>query len=290
MVTFSFIKPPARGSLRRRRMADALRRLTAALCVGLAVLFGIEAVLAVVETEPMVVAARSIRRGDIILAADVQLADMPVSAAGPSWTGNIEDVVGKVAQIDIEAADPISTHMARDAPVAPTGTTVIEVRLASSVDDVLAGDQVRLVSAVGCEGADCTLAENATVMNVGKPDATGALGGNDRLVSFAMPPEAAAKVMELQQAGAIMAVVRPNSYSRSLKTAQCGGSSPRMRLSSSDCRCWSVCMSPGSSLTPSASNCSVPFITTRLCLRGVRRVAEYSAMVIQPRDRSHRYG
>ena len=138
----------------------------------------------------MVVAARSIRRGDIILAADVQLADMPVSAAGPSWTGNIEDVVGKVAQIDIEAADPISTHMARDAPVAPTGTTVIEVRLASSVDDVLAGDQVRLVSAVGCEGADCTLAENATVMNVGKPDATGALGGNDRLVSFAMPPEA----------------------------------------------------------------------------------------------------
>ena len=177
MVTFSFIKPPARGSLRRRRMADALRRLTAALCVGLAVLFGLEAVLAVVETEPMVVAARSIRRGDIILAADVQLADMPVSAAGPSWTGNIEDVVGKVAQIDIEAADPISTHMARDAPVAPTGTTVIEVRLASSVDDVLAGDQVRLVSAVGCEGADCTLAENATVMNVGKPDATGALGG-----------------------------------------------------------------------------------------------------------------
>lgn len=204
MVTFSFIKPPARGSLRRRRMADALRRLTAALCVGLAVLFGLEAVLAVVETEPMVVAARSIRRGDIILAADVQLADMPVSAAGPSWTGNIEDVVGKVAQIDIEAADPISTHMARDAPVAPTGTTVIEVRLASSVDDVLAGDQVRLVSAVGCEGADCTLAENATVMNVGKPDATGALGGNDRLVSFAMPPEAAAKVMELQQAGAMI--------------------------------------------------------------------------------------
>ena len=189
MVTFSFIKPPARGSLRRRRMADALRRLTAALCVGLAVLFGLEAVLAVVETEPMVVAARSIRRGDIILAADVQLADMPVSAAGPSWTGNIEDVVGKVAQIDIEAADPISTHMARDAPVAPTGTTVIEVRLASSVDDVLAGDQVRLVSAVGCEGADCTLAENATVMNVGKPDTTGALGGNDRLVSFAMPPD-----------------------------------------------------------------------------------------------------
>lgn len=60
-------------------MADALRRLTAALCVGLAVLFGLEAVLAVVETEPMVVAARSIRRGDIILAADVQLADMPVS-------------------------------------------------------------------------------------------------------------------------------------------------------------------------------------------------------------------
>lgn len=208
MVTFSFIKPPARGSLRRRRMADALRRLTAALCVGLAVLFGIEAVLAVVETEPMVVAARLIRRGDIILAADVQLADMPVSAIGPSWACNIEDVVGKVAQIDIEAADPISTHMARDAPVAPTGTTVIEVRLASSVDDVLAGDQVRLVSAVGCEGADCTLAENATVMNVDKPDTTGALGSNDRLVSFAMPPEAAAKVMELQQAGAIMAVVR----------------------------------------------------------------------------------
>ena len=126
----------------------------------------------------------------------------------PTFSWLICRELRQARQIDIEAADPISTHMARDAPVAPTGTTVIEVRLASSVDDVLAGDQVRLVSAVGCEGADCTLAENATVMNVGKPDAIGALGGNDRLVSFAMPPEAAAKVMELQQAGAIMAVVR----------------------------------------------------------------------------------
>lgn len=39
-------------------------------------LFGLEAVLAVVETEPMVVAAARFD-GMTILAADVQLADMP---------------------------------------------------------------------------------------------------------------------------------------------------------------------------------------------------------------------
>lgn len=207
MVTFSVLKPPARGSLKRRRMLTAVRRLAAALCAGLAVLFGLEAVLSTVETMPMVVASRAISRGSTITDADVALADVPLSAIGPSMAQTVEDVVGKVAQIDIEAEDPISTHMARDAPVAPRGTTVIEVRLASSVEGMMAGDRVKLVSAVGCEGRECTLTEDALAMSVGKSGAS-PFGEDQRLVSFAMRPQAAAKVMELQQAGTIVAVVR----------------------------------------------------------------------------------
>ncbi|NMM94621.1 SAF domain-containing protein [Bifidobacterium sp. DSM 109957] len=128
-------------------------------------------------------------------------------------------MTGKVAQITIEVNDPISTHMARDAPLAPTGTTVIEVRLASNPEELLAGDRVRLVSAVGCEGEECTLTDDALVMGAHISDSEdygyGSASSNGNVlsqgvqtVSFAMDPQAAARVMALQEAGAIMAVMR----------------------------------------------------------------------------------
>ena len=176
-------------------MLHAARRCIAAFCAGLAVLFGLGTVLAQVQTAPVVIADRPIARGEIISSADIRVELLPVSTVGSS------------AQIDIAVNDPISTHMARDAPLPPTGTTVIEVRLASNPDDLLPGDSVQLVSAVGCAGEDCVLAEEALVMTIGEAEAS-SLGSNERQVSFAMKPHAAAAVMELQQAGAIVAVMR----------------------------------------------------------------------------------
>ena len=75
----------------------------------------------------------------------------------------------------------------------------------------------------------------------------------------------------------------------SLKMAQWGGSSPRMRLSSSASRCCSVRISPGSSFTPPASKRSVRG-TRRVCgSRRVRREALYGlgSEHLRPHDPRH---
>ncbi|OZG61399.1 SAF domain-containing protein [Bifidobacterium myosotis] len=215
MVTFSLPFSPNRGSLKRRRLYAVIRRLTAALFAGLAVLFAVQAVLSTVETTPVVVAARAIERGSHIDDADVRVVDMPKTALGPSMTDDMSAVIGLIAQIDIAAGDSILTTMARDVPLAPTGTTVIAVRLASSPDGLLPGDEVSLVSTVGCDGEDCTLAEQALVMAVGGQADTGSgsslgtlYGDNAQTVSCAMRPKEASKVIALQEAGAVVAVMR----------------------------------------------------------------------------------
>lgn len=207
MVTFSVFKLPARGSLRRRRMLRAVRKLAAALCAGLAVLFGLETMLAQTQTKPVVIAIRDVARGRTITAADIAVDMLPARAVGSSYASTIDDVEGLIAQIDIAADDLISTRMAKDAPRAPTGTAVIEVRLSSKPDELLPGDTVQLVSAMGCSGEDCVLAREALVMAIGKSEVS-SFNDNERPVSFAMQPPAAAAVMELQQAGAIIAVMR----------------------------------------------------------------------------------
>nr|WP_233427996.1 SAF domain-containing protein [Bifidobacterium myosotis] len=201
--------------MKRRRLYAVIRRLTAALFAGLAVLFAVQAVLSTVETTPVVVAARAIERGSHIDDADVRVVDMPKTALGPSMTDDMSAVIGLIAQIDIAAGDSILTTMARDVPLAPTGTTVIAVRLASSPDGLLPGDEVSLVSTVGCDGEDCTLAEQALVMAVGGQADTGSgsslgtlYGDNAQTVSCAMRPKEASKVIALQEAGAVVAVMR----------------------------------------------------------------------------------
>lgn len=238
MVTFSILPkfriPPA-GSLRRRRLSFAARRLTAALCAGLALLFAIEAVVSQTGTAPVAVAARPIARGEIIGADDVEVVRFPVAAVTASMTDSIDELTGSVAYIDIGGGDPVLTSMTRAAPLVPPGNTVVEVRLASALDELAAGDHVKLVSALGCaddahsgdEGrsendtptgaspsygaaATCVLADDALVMGVNEadPDAESGYGTVQRKASFAMPADAAVRVMQSQEAGAIVAVMR----------------------------------------------------------------------------------
>ncbi|NMM97081.1 SAF domain-containing protein [Bifidobacterium sp. DSM 109959] len=221
MVTFSVLGSAfganrmkrSQGSLRQRRALRTLRRLTAAMCVGFGLLFGLEAVLAAVQTAPLVVAVEDIARGETIQRADVRLVHVAQTAAGVSMASDCTQVIGKIAQIEIHAQDPISTHMARDAPVVPAGSTVIDVQLASSIHGLIAGDCVDLVSAASCDSDECILAENAMVIQVGgeaSQDAMSndALGDASRHATMSMTPEHASNVMHWQQNGAVIAVMR----------------------------------------------------------------------------------
>ncbi|WP_211279946.1 SAF domain-containing protein [Bifidobacterium eulemuris] len=204
------------------------------------------AVSSLVTTTPVVVARTAIRRGETIEQTDVAWADMPVSPTSRLLVDSTALVVGRVAQVDIDVGQPFTTHMARDSPVTPAGHTVIEVRLSSDAERLIAGDTVSLVSAMGCDaavgdapeavsgsgaeagadaGADadrdvngkvgedaglldgaCVLARSALAMDRSHADEASASAGS--VVPFAMPPRDALRVMASQEAGAIVAVTR----------------------------------------------------------------------------------
>ncbi|MBT1173936.1 flagella basal body P-ring formation protein FlgA [Bifidobacterium sp. LC6] len=246
MMTFalpSTLKLPAAGSLKRRRMMHTLRRIAAAACAGLAVLFALQTVTSLIATVPVVVASHTIKRGSTIKTADVMIRHIPPRAVSDSMLSSIEEVTGRIAYIDIADGDPVLQQMAHDAPVVPQGATVLDVQLTSVARGLTTSDHVQLVSAMGCQSTqnsrndsqsnnaqkspadtadasaspdtaddsavaeNCVLADDAMVMGI-STTADSSYNDGRQLVSFAMPPDAAARVLQFQEAGAIVAVMQ----------------------------------------------------------------------------------
>lgn len=146
----------------------------------------------------------------------------------------------------------------------------------------------------------CTIARSALAISEPQRDPS----SETTIMEFALRPQEAVILSSMQDRVPIMAVTTKSpsnaavsaygpQRSRSLNTAQWGGSSPRIRLSSSASRCDLVRRSEGSLFTPSTSNRSLPPLTTRRWTRGERRLASYSLIgslyrfhrCEQPRDR-----
>ncbi|WP_162178974.1 SAF domain-containing protein [Bifidobacterium stellenboschense] len=217
-----------RPTLAARRARARLARLAAVVCVIAIAVASVLLVDALVATTDVVVAAHALRRGDVIGADDVVVVETPRSPVVAGAFGHVDDVVGRVAQTDLEERQPLFPTNARDAPVVPSGRTVLEVAVANDASTLVAGDSVRLVSAAGCAssiaegtgtgggetgnvgagGADepaCTLAGDALVMSRARRDEN---GGGTSVIAMAMTPEAAARVMASAELGAIVAVTR----------------------------------------------------------------------------------
>ena len=215
-----------RPTLAARRARARLSRAVAVICAVAAAAMAVMLLDLLVATEGVVVASRTLHRGDVIGAEDVMVVETPRSPATEHAFSETSEVVGRVAQSDIGARQPMFPTNARDAPVVPTGRTVLEVVVANDASALVAGDTVRLVSAVGCEdttdgesdgvGGDsgpvpegraspCTLAEDALVMKRPVKDENGA---GTAVIPLAMTPEAAIAVMDSAQLGAIVAVTR----------------------------------------------------------------------------------
>ena len=171
---------------------------------------GLQCLRSTVETRPAVVTTQRIRRGDMITASVVAVRDIPYDAAWNNAFHTIDDVTGMVAQIDIPDGGIVTATMARASPMIPQGHTAVDVRLASSIDELDVGDEVTLSGAVPAQGdagddggALRELASRATV--IGKPakDANGMA-----TATFAMSPDEAAAVLQVQEYAAIIAVTR----------------------------------------------------------------------------------
>lgn len=194
MMAFSFTH---KNPLASRRLAHTTRRVLGALCAGLAVLLTLGGAVALVAKTPVVVASRAITRGSVVTVNDVTTTRIASLNVSGMMMESLDDVVGKIAQIDIESGEPFTSHMARDAPVTPDGFTTIDVPLASS--GFVAGDRVRLLTSMGCDSSLCTLADPAIVMDLPNEDT--------HLTTLAMSPQDALAVMKAQDVASIVAVV-----------------------------------------------------------------------------------
>ena len=191
----------ASPTLAGRRQRARLGHIGMAVFACLSVLVTLSVMTSSQRTTTVIVAVHAIKRGATIRTQDVAVMEVPSSAITRDALQSSEAAVGKIAQIDIEANQPLFPTNARDAPVVPSGHTVLDVTVANGVAALYVGDTVSLMSSVGCEEASgaCTLAATALVMGTADDDSGASL-------SVALAPEAALKVMEAAELGAIIAV------------------------------------------------------------------------------------
>ena len=191
----------ASPTLAGRRQRARLGRIGMAVFACLSVLVTLSVLTSSQRTTTVIVAAHAIKRGATIRAQDVAAMEVPSSAITRDALRSSEEAAGKIAQIDIDANQPLFPTNARDAPVVPSGHTVLDVTVANGVTALRVGDTVSLMSSVSCEEMSgvCTLADTALVMGATDDDSGAHL-------SVALAPDAALKVMEAAELGAIIAV------------------------------------------------------------------------------------
>lgn len=129
-----------RTASHRRWRNARLHRLLAAVCAGLAVFAALQCVRLTISTQPVVIAAQPIAKGSVITADSLALRDLPYDEALRNVFHDCDDAVGLIAQVDVAEGGIVTSTMARASPVVPEGYTAIEVRLASSADNLSLGD------------------------------------------------------------------------------------------------------------------------------------------------------
>lgn len=196
-------RPP---TLEERRRRNRMMRIAASLCAFFMVFAICQCVIVASKTQPMLIAAVDISRGDAIEASDVLIVQIPAHAALQSVLNSKKQAVGSMARVDIGKGNAIYPSMTVDMPAVPAGYTVLNVRIASDGDDIEPGDMLSLLSSIGCSAdeAACTVSDNSMAMDIARSNDSGIV-----TLPCAMPADEAAGILSIQDAGAIIAVKQP---------------------------------------------------------------------------------
>lgn len=159
MADFHFLKAPlSRGhggnQLAARRNIHRMRRLGASLCLGLAVFLILQIPAAMAGHRQILVASTDIARGDAITASMVSIRTMTGSPDLPGAFTTPDQVLGHVTRVSVTRDRPLLDVMMTSRPREPPGTTSVGLHLASSIDSLSPGDQVRLLAPHGCQTAE----------------------------------------------------------------------------------------------------------------------------------------
>ena len=213
---WSFFTSFAAPTLAARRRRARLFRGATAMFLCLAVFGVLYSLDAITGTDTIVTAATPIARGTTIRHDDVVMMTVPASPVTGKALHTTDKAVGSIAQHPIEAGQPLYAGSVGKTRTITTGDTVLDIAVANSINALIPGDTVSLVSAVGCEPtsqehdneqpAACTLASQAMIM-----ETKARQGGNSteqNLLTVVLDPQSAIRVMKAGESGAIIAVHR----------------------------------------------------------------------------------
>lgn len=195
------------ASHRRRR--ERLRRAVLSCCCGLTVWAALQCMLSLADRQTLVVARIDLTAGHALTDADLRLVRVPVTRVLDDTYTETRSVRGKVTRIPIAAGSPLLSGMVSAAPVPAADHTSLAIPLASLPDELIPGDEVRLVSTT------CILAERAVVLDIPDPSADdgGLLASDDdgwagSTVTFSVTPDEAIAILSARDTSPILAVAR----------------------------------------------------------------------------------
>jgi hypothetical protein len=124
--------------------------------IALGCLLGAWAWSATTNTEEVLAARHTIRRGEVISARDIQRIRISGDPAlTPLPASGYDDVVGQRAALDISAGGLLTTDSTSDAPMPPQGQSIVGISLTAAQVPALpmhGGDKVRIIVTPGDNG------------------------------------------------------------------------------------------------------------------------------------------
>ncbi|MFI5591376.1 SAF domain-containing protein [Amycolatopsis sp. NPDC051758] len=195
MDVLSKLHAPDLSRLQSRRARLIRRWLAAGLLLTGALLFAHPGSARGAPTTPTVVAAHDLPSGATLRAADVRLADLPDDARPSGVLSTLDVVDGQLLAGAVRAGEPLTdVRLASAIPASgDPGTATVPVRLAdAAVAELLRpGQRVDVVAAPEPGVPASVLAGGATVVTVGKREASAAKGP---LVLLRLPEAIATRV------------------------------------------------------------------------------------------------
>ncbi|UZN04238.1 SAF domain-containing protein [Cellulomonas sp. S1-8] len=211
-------RPPTR--LRVRALAWRTRFAVAALFLGIAAGVTVHTLRPPpAASVPVVVLARDVAAGSALVAADLEVVDVPPGVAPAGALPRTGDAAGRVTAVDLPARLPLTPALLADSTLTgPPGTVVVAVRLddAAVADLLEPGLHLDLVAARLEGGPGETVARRALVRPAPADTSTtagllsgGAAADDGPPVLVAVTPAEAVRIAEASVSSRLVAVVVP---------------------------------------------------------------------------------
>lgn len=162
---------------------------------------------------PVVVAARALHRGTVLLPEDLRQATMPGRFAPPGALGSPEEAVGAALAADMAAGEPLTaTRLLRAGPVAaqvPAGLRAMPLTVSLPPGSVVPGDRVDILATrVGTPLAE-SVASGLEVLLVLRDAAPEGIGEAATTLVLLVAPDTAARLARARAFSDITVVIAP---------------------------------------------------------------------------------